>query len=244
MPKKPKRNNKNLIFAVSDTHFNNRSPENDIEDFFLFLEKVRREAGKLILLGDIFDFYFEYKTVIPRTYFPVFCELQKTSKSGVEIHYWAGNHDFWLGDFIRDLGVILHFYPEVITVCGRRILIEHGHNIDSPDILRTILQNRLSRALYSIIHPDIGIGLAGIVSRLSRAASENSAPDISQFIRYAQGKFAQDIDSILMGHIHHPHLYREGEKTLAIVGDWFNHRSFGIISNGRISLNRFSQPPM
>ena len=112
------RSNKNIIFVVADTHFHHKSRIKDLKDFFLFLEKVRQKANKLFLLGDIFDFYFEYKTVIPKTLFDIFYELKRTSSVGVEIHYWAVNHDFHLGEFIRELNIIPHFTPEIISAGG------------------------------------------------------------------------------------------------------------------------------
>ncbi len=236
--------NKDIIFVIADTHFNHKSKNKDLTDFFLFLELVREEAYKLFLLGDIFDFYFEYKTVIPKTLFRVFCELQRTSSVGVEIHYWAGNHDFWLGNFVKDIGIIPHFNPEIISTGETKILVEHGNELYSPDLMKIILKNKLSRALFSYIHPDLGINLARKISKLSRQRSEKSTLNIDRVIKYAQRKFSRDnIDAILMGHFHRPYLYKEGGKYLTILGDWSNYRSFGIIKGGKISLKRFNHSP-
>jgi UDP-2,3-diacylglucosamine hydrolase len=235
--------NSDIIFAIADTHFHNKSRNSDINDFFLFLKKVRQEADKLFLLGDIFDFYFEYKTVIPKSLFRVFCELYKTKSAGVEIHYWVGNHDFYLGQFIKDIGIVPHSLPEVISASGAQILIEHGNEINSPDMLGIILKNRLSRALFSIIHPDLGITLARKVSRLSRLRSGKTTLDLNYLARYAHRKFSSGIDAIMMGHFHKPYLYEDNNKSLVILGDWSNYRSFGIIRDGRISLRRFNHSP-
>ncbi len=235
--------NNDIIFVVADTHFNHESSVKDLTDFFFFLEKVRKEASKLFLLGDIFDFYFEYKTVIPKMQFSIFCELQRTSTSGVEIHYWAGNHDFWLGEFLKELKIITHLNPEIITSCGNKILIEHGNELDSKNVIKIIIKTKLSRALYSYIHPDLGINLARRISKLSRMRSEKCALNLNHLIKYAQEKFRSEADAILMGHFHKPYLYKENDKCLVILGDWSNYRSFGIISNGKISLNRFNHSP-
>ncbi len=235
--------NKDIIFVIADTHFHYKSRIKDLKDFFLFLEKVRQKANKLFLLGDIFDFYFEYKTVIPKTLFDIFYELKRTSSVGVEIHYWAGNHDFHLGEFIRELNIIPHFTPEIISADGIKILVGHGIELDSPDLVKLILKNKFSIALFSNIHPDLGIALARKVSKLSRLRSEKSTLNLDSLIKCAQEKFRSGVDAILIGHYHKPYLYKDKEKYLTILGDWSNYRSFCIISNGKISLKRFNHPP-
>lgn len=232
-----------IVFVVADTHFNNESETKDIKAFFSFLNKVREEASKLFLLGDIFDFYFEYKTVIPKTYFKVLCEFQKTIDRGIEIHYWAGNHDFWLGEFIDNLNIITHFNPEIFSIDEYRILVEHGNELDSSKLLETILKNRLSKSLFSYLHPDLGINIARKISKLSRMRSEKISFNFNSLFRYAERKFGSGVDAIIMGHFHRPYLYKKSGKTLIILGDWSNYRSFGVISKGKISIKRFNHSP-
>jgi len=231
------------VFVVSDTHFNNKNKTKDIKDFFFFLEKVREEGSKLFLLGDIFDFYFEYKTVIPKTHFRVLCEFQKTIDRGIEIHYWAGNHDLWLGEFIYNLNIITHFNPEIFNIDKYRILVEHGNELESSKLLKIILNNRLSKSLFSCIHPDLGINIARKISKLSRMRSEKISFNFNSLFKYAEGKFSSGVDAIIMGHFHRPYLHEKSGKTLIILGDWSNYRSFGIISKGKISIKRFNHSP-
>jgi UDP-2,3-diacylglucosamine hydrolase len=232
-----------IVFVVADTHFNNKSKTKDIKDFFFFLKKVRKEGSKLFLLGDIFDFYFEYKTVIPKVYFKVFCEFQKTIDRGIEIHYWAGNHDFWLGEFIHNLNIITHFNPEIFSMDEYRILVEHGNELHSSELLDMILRNRLSKFLFSCIHPDLGINIAGKISKLSRMRSEKISFNYNSLFKYAEKKFKSDVDAIIMGHFHRPYVYKKSGKTLIVLGDWSNYRSFGIVSRGKISIKRFNHSP-
>lgn len=234
---------KNSLFAITDTHFCDNSSNQEIKDFFSFLELVREKGDKLFLLGDIFDFYFEYKSLLPKSFFEIFCELKKTSKEGLEIHYWPGNHDFWVGDFVRNLGIIIHSGPEIINIGNRKILVQHGDEMDSKFMLKVLLKNRALRTIFSWIHPEAGFALAKRISRFSRTNSKRNNLNSGQLKNYAEKKFREGIDAILMGHLHLPYFYEKDDKILAILGDWLHYRSFGIISNGKISLRRFNQSP-
>lgn len=234
---------KGKTYLISDTHFNRETRNKEIKDFFYLLKIIEQDADRLFLVGDIFDFYFEYRNVIPRNYFDIFCEFKKLKDKGIEIHYWAGNHDFWLGEFIQEIGIEIHNSPATFPLGNRTVLIEHGNEIDSPEYLRKFFTCKISRLLFSIIHPDIGINLARIISRISRYSSDRDFIDQKPFIRHAKTRFKNGIDFIIMGHLHKPLIYRDGNRAMFILGDWTHYRSFGIISNGKISLKRFTQSP-
>lgn len=231
------------VFVVSDTHFQDWSGKEEIESFISFLEMVGKEGGNLFLLGDIFDFYFEYKSFVPKSFFDVFFALKKTCEKGVDIHYWIGNHDFWLGGFIEKLGVIKHRRAEVVNIEGMRILVQHGDEMDGNFMAKKVLANKISRIIFSLIHPELGFQMAKALSKFSQANSRDMELNDESFIKFAKEKFSEDVDAVIMGHFHKPYLYREGEKFLAVLGDWNNHRSYGVISNGNISLERFSHSP-
>jgi UDP-2,3-diacylglucosamine hydrolase len=231
------------VFIISDTHFQDWSRKEEVDSFLSFLEKVRNEGDELFLLGDIFDFYFEYKSFIPKKFFNIFFGLRRTVEEGVNIHYWMGNHDFWIGNFFGELGVVKHIGSEIVKIGEKRILVQHGDEMDTNFMIKTLLTNRFSRALFSLLHPELGLAIAKAVSKFSKANSRGKELIESNFVKFAVNKFQREIDAIVMGHFHEPYLYREGEKTLTIFGDWKNWRSYGLISNGRISVMRFNQSP-
>ncbi len=231
------------VFIVSDTHFQDWSDEEEVETFLLFLEKVIKEGDELFLLGDIFDFYFEYKSYIPKSFFKIFFELKRTVKEGVNIHYWIGNHDFWIGDFIGELGIVKHLGSEVVKLGGKRILVQHGDEIDGNFMVKKFLSNRFSRALFSLIHPEVGLQMAKAVSKFSQAKSKGLEVSGEAFDKFASEKFREGYDAVIMGHFHKPYLYKENGKTLAIFGDWKRGRSYGVISNGNIFFKLFNQSP-
>ena len=235
---------KNLkIFILADTHFQDWSNRSNIESFLLFLEMVRKKGEVLFLLGDIFDFYFEYKSFLPKSFFNIFCELKKTAEKGIDIHYWMGNHDFWAGKFFDEIGIIKHFHPETVKIGARKIFVLHGDEMDANFMVKTCLTNGLSRTLFSLLHPELGLKIAKIVSRRSDEKSKGMKVNKEDFKIFAENKFDEGIDDIVMGHFHQPFSYKKGNKTLSVIGDWPNNRSYGLIENGRISVMRFTQSP-
>jgi len=231
------------IFILADTHFQDWSSRGEIESFVLFLKKVRETGDVLFLLGDIFDFYFEYKSFIPKSFFSIFFELKKTVEKGIDIHYWMGNHDFWAGKFFEEIGIVKHFNPEIIEIGEKKILIQHGDEMDRNFMIKTCLTNRISSALFSLIHPELGLKIAKLVSKRSYAKSNGMKLNHEKLNSFAESSFSEGIDDIVMGHFHKPFCYKKGNKTLSVIGDWKNKRSYGLIVNGNISVMRFTQSP-
>lgn len=233
----------NKIFILSDTHFQDWTCNDEIESFILFLETVRKKGNVLFLLGDIFDFYFEYKSFLPKSFFNIFCELKKTAEKGIDIHYWMGNHDFWVGRFFGEIGITKHFNPEIVKIGRKKILVQHGDEMDTNFIIKTCLTNGVSRFLFSLLHPELGLKIAKIVSLRSNAKSKRMKLNREGFKIFAENKFAEGIDDIVMGHFHQPFCYKKGKQTLSVIGDWQNNQSYGLIANGKISVMRFTQSP-
>ncbi len=234
---------KRTIFVISDTHFQDWSEREEIDSFLSFLKMVRKKGDELFLLGDIFDFYFEYKSFIPKSFFYIFSALQKTIEREIKVHYWIGNHDFWIGDFFERLGVVKHFGPEIIKIGKKKFLVQHGDEMDTNFMVKTFLTNRISKTLFSLIHPELGLQIAKSVSRFSSSNSRELKLTDKQFKDFAKKEFSKGIDAIVMGHFHKPYLYKNGNKILSIFGDWKNCRSYGLIENGNISVMRFTQSP-
>jgi UDP-2,3-diacylglucosamine hydrolase len=231
------------IFIVSDTHFQDWSDKKEIESFLSFLKEVIREGNELFLLGDIFDFYFEYKSFIPKSFFDIFFALKTTAEEGINIHYWIGNHDFWLGSFIEELGIIKHYGAEIVRIGEKRILMQHGDEMDGNFMAKKLLANNFSRKLFSLIHPELGLQMAKALSKFSQSNSRDLELSEDSFVKFATEKFSEGIDAVMMGHFHKPYSYRKGKNTLTILGDWKHCRSYGVISKGNISLKRFNQSP-
>lgn len=203
-----------------------------------FLNSLRGRAAALYILGDLFDFWFEYRTAIPRRHFGTLAALEKLREAGTEITYLNGNHDFWLGRFLaEELGIRTHDGALALELQGRRIWLHHGDALVRGDLgyrlLRRVLKNRVNIALYGLVHPDLGIPFARWVSRLSRRSRGEAPLDFERLWQeVASPRFAEGYDAVLIGHLHQAFERREGGHELFVLGDWIERFSYLVLEDG------------
>ena len=197
----------------------------------------------LFLLGDIFDFYHEYNHVIPKAFFPMYILFRELKNVGKDVHYWTGNHDFWHGDFLESIGVVIHRNETLMNINGVRYLFAHGDDTGRFNLVNLIIKNDINRFLFKHIHPDIGFEIARAVSRFSRVLSSSKQPRMKKYIEFANKKFKGGADVVVIGHIHQQYIFKEGDRFFIILGDWMIHRFYGLIEYGKISLKRWNQSP-
>jgi UDP-2,3-diacylglucosamine hydrolase len=195
-------------------------------------------------VGDLFDFWFEYRSAVPRRYFNMLCALKKLVDQGVHIFYITGNHDFWMEKFMTDtIGVSVSQKPLEIQIEEKRFFIAHGDGLAKKDVgyrlLKKMLRNRLTVGLYRLIHPDAGYGLARYFSRLSRNHRLIKDRD-EEYIAYAKNRFDEGFDCVVMGHTHRAQEYHEDGHTYINIGDWMTGFTYGTYENGRLSIERWS----
>ncbi|MGD8413527.1 MAG: UDP-2,3-diacylglucosamine diphosphatase [Candidatus Latescibacterota bacterium] len=239
----------NDIRFVADTHF--RSPavpgEPERRDRFIRFLRSLPDGCVLFMLGDIFDFYFEYRSVVAKRFFDLFAALLDCRRRGVKLHFIGGNHDYWVGDFITgDLGIRLHENEVLIAAQGRKVVCAHGDLVMPRDtgykILKTVIRNRAVIAVSRWIHPDIMDAIARGVATGSRTISK--APQDVRAHEMAdvahRDFFSRDNDIFVMGHVHYPLLdVRDGREFL-LVGDWIENFTYGKLCDGKLSLIRFT----
>jgi len=213
-----------------------------------FLNSLPGRASSLYIVGDLFDFWFEYRTAIPRHYFPTLAVLQRLRDSGLDITYLNGNHDFWLGSFFRDtLGIRTIDGATTVEAQGRRLWLHHGDGLVSGDVgyqvLRKVLRSRACIALYGCLHPDLGIPLANVVSRWSRGSrGERPLAPERLWRQIAEPRFREGFDGVLVGHFHHAYERREANREFIILGDWLEHFTYAQLSGGRLELKTWPAP--
>ncbi len=237
------------VYFFSDVHLglSDHATERTKEDRLLgFLRSVLPTAEQLYILGDLFDFWFEYKTVIPKGFHRTLTALQEYTDRGVPVHYLAGNHDFWMGDyFTREIGVTVHLDPYQETIQGKRVLLHHGDGLAANDLgyrmIKPVLRNRFNIALYRLLHPDIGVKLARGSSRTSRAyTSDKHYGEESAMVQYAAGRIREGNDIVVMGHRHMPQLTQLDGGVYVNLGDWISYNSYARMAEGAITLERWT----
>lgn len=238
-----RRNNRLRILFFSDAHLGaNDEYLNRRKLLIQFLNKVGSSCDKIIINGDLFDFWFEYKYAIPKGYLDILSELYFLRKKGKEIFYIAGNHDFWMDRYLNEeLGIELYKDEFEFEVDGYKFWVFHGDGIAKKDvgyrILKKIFRFRPNIWLYRWLHPDIGIPLAKKISHSSREASKyKDLKDEQDYIEYAQKIAQKGYDFIILGHRHQPTLEKVETKTYVNLGDWINHFSYAIYEQGKITL--------
>lgn len=239
----------NRILFISDAHLGHKNDQDDhvraeyLQDFF---EHVAKSDDSLIIVGDLFDFWFEYKHVIPRRYFHVMCALNRLVKKGNRVEYIIGNHDFGMDTFFSDeLGIKVHQGALELHQDGKRLYIAHGDGLAKSDVgyrlLKTILRNRTNIHLYRLLHPDAAFRLALFCSHLSRSHREIKIKD-DEYARFAIERFAEGYDGVVLAHTHNPQEYHQSGKTYINTGDWISHFTYGKLEKGRLSLESWPKP--
>jgi UDP-2,3-diacylglucosamine hydrolase len=237
-------------FFISDAHLgadHDDSPTTREALLHGFLRALPGRARSLYVVGDLFDFWFEYGTAIPRRHFRTVAALDELRRSGVEITLMNGNHDFYLGPFLRDdLGLRTHDGPLGLSLQGHRIWLHHGDGLLGGDlgykVLKRILRSPVSIALYRWLHPDLGIPLAHRVSNWSRTSRPDLPIDGDQVWRdVAMPRFAEGYDTVMIGHFHQVFERHEGPRHLFVLGDWIDRFTYVVLEGGTFRMETW--PP-
>lgn len=244
-------------YFVSDVHLGSSSDEKENKrverNFIQWLEKITSEPATIYLLGDIFDFWFEYKYVIPTTHTLVLGKLKELVERGVEIHFFKGNHDMWLRTYLsNDIGLIIHNLSEVVTIEGEKMIVGHGHDMGfklhlSTRLLWILFNGKLSFFLGSLLHPNIMMKIGSMWSKSSRNGKKSISREFegeSDFIIKAINKNFpkrkdKGINKLIFGHFHAPILYNMADGAeLLILGDWKTGATYGVYENGELREER------
>lgn len=229
------------IYFLSDAHLGAQDHEAEARKahhLVSFLEYFAAQDAILVIVGDLFDFWFEYRHAIPQRHFHIISLLTNLCRSGKEIHYMAGNHDFWLGSFMKnEVGLHLHLDDYVINNENYKIFMKHGDGLLKKDYLyramKKVLRSPLNTSLYRMLHPDLGIPLALFCSHLSRQASrDRSGYSDMDYREFAYARIADGYDYVVLGHTHWPALEQHGGGWYINPGYWMDDFTFAVIDNG------------
>lgn len=209
-----------------------------------FIRSLRGTVSHLYIVGDLFDFWFEYGTVVPNIAPTVIFELYNLVRAGTRVFIFGGNHDFWIGPYLRE-SVGLTFVPDDLTVVhqDRKMFIHHGDGLYPDDsgyrLLKKLLRNPLSIFLFRLLHPTIGRLLARLSSKTSReylAPPKHDEHHISLFRSIGDAKLEGNFDAVIYGHSHVPLIEKRPKGELILLGDWIRHNSYVILENGVFTI--------
>jgi UDP-2,3-diacylglucosamine hydrolase len=206
--------------------------------FVAWLDHIQPDTKALYLLGDIFDFWFEYKRAVPRGYVRLLGKLAEFSDAGIPVHIFTGNHDLWYRDYLEEeISAHIHRGPLVETWMGKTYYLAHGDGLGPGDhgykFMKRVITHPLSRWLFARLHPNFGIGLAYFFSQKSRLANKEKTSEFlgeQEFlVAHARAVLNErtDIDHFVFGHRHHYQEVPLGDgKTLLFLGDWIRYFSY------------------
>lgn len=223
-------------FVVSDIHLG-AVPRSTERAFREFLDHVQEAASGLLINGDLFDFWFEYRSVILREHYRVLARLTELVEAGIPVSFIGGNHDAWGGDFLREeVGIRLLEGPAEVELGERRVLVVHGDGVGEGDrsyrVLRGFLRNRVIVRAFGMLHPDLGNWIAQRVSTTEVKAGKADLACRERAKRlelWAAERLREDpaLDLVIAGHTHLPEVVEVLPGRYYVnTGDWINHFTY------------------
>ena len=247
------------IYFASDFHLGIPDYDQSLKrekKLVAWLDMVKADAGEIFLMGDLFDFWFEYKTTIPRGYTRLLGKLSEITDAGIPVHLFLGNHDMWAFDYLaKELNIQLHRDPEFREFGGKNFYLAHGDGLGPGDhgykLIKKIFACRFNQWLFRWLHPDLGITMALFWSGKSRrVALEKEKKDDERNKRLIQERITvhsmqllqshPEMDFLIYGHYHFP--WDEsltGKARQIVLGDWITHFSYAVFDGETFNNRQF-----
>lgn len=252
-----KSSSKNIYFA-SDFHLGVPSYKESLKRekaLVAWLNEIKDHAEEIYLMGDVFDFWFEYSKVIPKGYVRLLGKLAEITDAGIPVYLFKGNHDIWAFDYLsKELNIRIHRKPIVKEIQGKLFYLAHGDGLGPGDytykFLKQVFESRLCQWFFKWLHPDIGTQLGLIWSNYSRTTKINNKKYQQTIIpledeilfKYSLKKHQElpNINYFIFGHQHIPIIHKHSENCeLVILGDWITHFTYGVFDGEELRLEYF-----
>lgn len=243
------------IYFLSDFHLGVPSHEKSIErekKIVQFLNNVEAQAAEIFIVGDMFDFWYEYKHVVPKGYVRLLGKLAQLSDNGIKLHFFVGNHDMWMKDYFQqELNMPVYFEPKEFEWSGKQFLVGHGDGLGPGDKgykrLKKIFRNPVCQWAFGILPPKVGVGVANYMSRRSRAKTGSSeevflGENKEWLIQYSKQKLREKhYDYLIFGHRHLPIDFKIDENSRYInLGDWISFFTYAVFDGKDVQLFSYS----
>lgn len=216
-----------------------------------FLEAAKQDAAEIFIVGDLFDFWYEYKKVVPKGFIRVLGKLAEITDSGIPVHFFVGNHDMWMdGYFEQELNIPVYHSPQTFEFNDKKFLVGHGDGLGPGDhgykMLKKLFRNPVAKFLFGIIPPYIGMGIAHYSSRGSRSITGGTdekflGEDKEWLIVYCREQLrTRYFDYFIFGHRHLPIDFMLNDKSRYInLGDWIRYNSYAVFDGKKLELKYF-----
>ncbi len=242
------------IYFASDQHFGAPTPELSKPreaKFLRWLDEIKKDAQVLFLMGYLFDFWHEWKYVVPKGYVRILGKLAELKDSGIEIYFFVGNHDLWMKDYLEEeIGILVFFDKQHFTIKGKKFLLAHGDGLGPGDKgykrMKKVFTNPLAQWAFRWLHPDIAMKIAIYFSTKNKMISgiedqQYLGEDKEFLILYSKEKLkTESFDYFVYGHRHLPMVLDLPKGAQYInLGDWITYFTFGEFNGENFSLNSF-----
>ena len=242
------------IYFASDFHLGAPDYESSLireKKIVAWLEHIEPTASEIYLVGDIFDFWFEYKRAVPRGFVRLLGKIAELTDKGIPVHVFTGNHDMWIFDYLpKEIGVTLYREPIEREFFGQKFFIGHGDGLGPGDkgykFLKKVFANRFCQWCFARLHPNFGIWLADKSSKTSRAKSKGQdekflGEDREWLIQFCRSKLEnRHIDYFVFGHRHLPLEFELSDTSIYYnLGEWINYCTYLEVSEGSVALKEW-----
>lgn len=240
------------IFFLSDFHLGAPDASSSLvreKRVVAFLDSIKAEACAVFVVGDAFDFWYEYRKVVPKGFVRLLGKLAELTDAGIPVHFFVGNHDMWMKDyFSAELNIPVFFEPRTYVFNDRKFLIGHGDGLGPGDhgykFLKKIFRNPLCQWLFGILPPVVGMGLAQISSQRSRAVTGDNdgvflGADKEWLIQYCRERLSQEkFDYLVFGHRHLPIDFTlTADSRYINLGDWIRYYTYAVFDGQQMQLH-------
>lgn len=242
------------VYFASDQHLGLPTAAQSLpreKKFIVWLDQVKKDAEVIFLLGDLFDVWFDYKTVVPRGFVRVLGKLAEISDAGIPIYFFVGNHDLWMTDYFeKELNIPVFFKPQEFKIDNKTFFIGHGDGLGPDDKgykrMKKVFTFPLFQWMYRWLHPDLGLKLAQYLSVKNKMISGDEdfkylGDDKEWLVQYCKRKLETNhYDYFVFGHRHLPLDIKLNENSKYInLGDWITHFTYAEFSNAELKLKNF-----
>ncbi|HMG82362.1 MAG TPA: UDP-2,3-diacylglucosamine diphosphatase [Ferruginibacter sp.] len=246
-------NNKKIYF-LSDFHLGAPNAEVSLvreKKIVQFLDEIKHDAEQIFIVGDLFDFWYEYKKVVPRGYVRILGKLAELTDNGIIIHFFVGNHDMWMTDYFqKELNIPVYFEPKTFAFNNKKFLIGHGDGLGPGDagykFIKKIFRNKFCQWLFGVLPPSVGIGIAHYFSNRSRSREDSNIEVFlgegeEWLLIYSKEVLQKEhFDYFIFGHRHLPIDFSLSANSRYInLGEWINYNSYAVFDGNNLELKYY-----